>query len=219
MKHGRSICNTLKQIRLDVARANGIDYAPATCNHKGDCAGTCPACESEVEYIEKEIARRHSLGKAVLIAGIGLTSLTAMAGSGSSNAATVSPNSIQSQVCDTTLQDRFFGSAAHMPSFLGGDAALMRFISEHVVYPEEAYKNGIEGKVIVQFYIEKTGKVGEVKVVRSVNEDLDNEAVRVMKLLPDFSPGRNAVGEPIGVWYTMPVIFKLQGKDKAEGVE
>ncbi|MBQ9584528.1 MAG: energy transducer TonB [Muribaculaceae bacterium] len=206
MKHGKSVCNTLKQIRLDIARANGIDYVPAQCTHKGDCAGTCPACESEVEYLEKEIARRHSLGKAVLIAGIGLTSLTAMAGT-SSNDATAFSSGIENQV--TRSDNEVFGSSGHMPSFPGGNSALMRFISEHVVYPKEAYKNHIEGKVIVQFIVEETGKVGEVKVVRSVSEELDNEAVRVIKLLPDFSPGRNAKGEPQRVWYTMPVIFKI----------
>ena len=208
MKHGKSVCNTLKQIRLDVARANGIDYVPAPCTHKGDCAGTCPACESEVEYLEKEISRRHSLGKAVLIAGIGLTSLTAMA-STSSDAMTAFSSGIENQF--TRSNDEVFGSSGHMPSFPGGNAALMRFISEHVVYPEEAAKNKLEGKVIVQFIVEETGKVGEVKVVRSVSEELDNEAVRVIKLLPDFSPGRNAKGEPQRVWYTIPVIFKIQG--------
>ena len=207
MKHGKSVCNTLKQIRLDVARANGIDYVPAPCTHKGDCAGTCPACESEVEYLEKEISRRHSLGKAVLIAGIGLTSLTAMA-STSSNAMTAFSSGIENQV--TRSDNEVFGSSAHMPSFPGGDGALMRFFSENVVYPEEAYKNHIEGKVIVQFFIEKTGKVGEVKVARGVDKELDAEAVRVCKSLPDFSPGRNAVGEPVGVWYTMPITFKIQ---------
>lgn len=207
MKHGKSVCNTLKQIRLDVARANGIDYVPVPCNHKGDCAGTCPACESEVEYLEKEISRRHSLGKAVLIAGIGLTSLTAMA-STSSDAMTAFSSGIENQV--TRSDNEIFGSSAHMPSFPGGDGALMRFFSENVVYPEEAYKNHIEGKVIVQFFIEKTGKVGEVKVARGVDKELDAEAVRVCKSLPDFSPGRNAVGEPVGVWYTMPVTFKIQ---------
>lgn len=207
MKLGKSVCNTLKQIRLDVARANGIDYVPAPCSHKGDCAGTCPACESEVEYIEKEISRRHSLGKAVLIAGIGLTSLTSMAGT-SSNAATAFSSGIENQV--SRSDNEVFGSSAHMPSFPGGDWALIRFFSENVVYPEEAYKNHIEGKVIVQFFIEKTGKVGEVKVARGVDKELDAEAVRVCKSLPDFSPGRNAVGEPVGVWYTMPVTFKIQ---------
>ena len=206
MKHGKSVCNTLKQIRIDIARANGIDYVPAQCTHKGDCAGTCPACESEVEYLEKEIARRHSLGKAVLIAGIGLSSLTAMAGT-SSNDATAFSSGIENQV--TRSDNEVFGSSGHMPSFPGGNSALMRFISEHVVYPKEAYKNHIEGKVIVQFIVEETGKVGEVKVVRSVSEELDNEAVRVIKLLPDFSPGRNAKGEPQRVWYTLPVTFKI----------
>ena len=207
MKHGKSVCNTLKQIRLDVARANGIDYVPAPCNHKGDCAGTCPACESEVEYLEKEISRRHSLGKAVLIAGIGLTSLTAMA-STSSDAMTASSSGIENQVVRS--DNEFFGSSGHMPSFPGGDAALMRFLSEHVVYPEEAAKNHIEGKVIVQFIIEKDGSVGEVKVARGVDKELDAEAVRVCKLLPKFSPGRNADGEPIKIWYTLPITFKIQ---------
>ena len=98
-----------------------------------------------------------------------------------------------------------------MPSFPGGDVAIMKFISEHLVYPEEAYKNHIEGKVVVQFYIEKTGKVGEVKVIRSVNVDLDREAVRVIKLLPDFTPAYNRTkNEPMGVWYTIPITFKVQ---------
>ena len=79
MKRGKYICNTLKQVRLDIARANGINYSPRECHHEGDCAGTCPACESEMRYLEREIARHHSHGKAALVAGvsIGLMSLYA----------------------------------------------------------------------------------------------------------------------------------------------
>lgn len=79
MKRGRIICDTLKQIRLDIARANGIKYVPRQCHHEGECAGTCPACESEMRYLEREVARRHSHGKAALIAGVslGLLSFTA----------------------------------------------------------------------------------------------------------------------------------------------
>ena len=79
MKNGKHICNTLKAIRLDIARANGIVYAPRECHHEGDCSGTCPACESEMRYLEREIARRRSNGKAALIAGVslGLMSFTA----------------------------------------------------------------------------------------------------------------------------------------------
>lgn len=79
MKRGKHICNTLKQVRLDIARTNGIKYTPRECHHEGDCSGTCPACENETRYLEREIARRHSHGKATLVAGvsIGLMSFTA----------------------------------------------------------------------------------------------------------------------------------------------
>ena len=72
MKHGKHICEQLKAIRLDIAHANGIENQPRECHHEGDCAGTCPACESEMRYLEREIARRRSLGKAVLVAGVSL---------------------------------------------------------------------------------------------------------------------------------------------------
>ena len=72
MKNGRFICDQLKKVRLDIARANGIEYAPRECHHEGDCAGTCPACESEMRFLEREIARRRSHGKAALIAGVSL---------------------------------------------------------------------------------------------------------------------------------------------------
>ena len=79
MERGKKICNSLKAIRLDIARANGIKYEPRECHHEGDCSGTCPACESEMRYLEREIARRSSLGKAAIIAGVslGLMSISA----------------------------------------------------------------------------------------------------------------------------------------------
>ena len=77
MKNGKKICETLKQIRLDIAQANGIEYIPRECHHKGDCAGTCPACDSELMYLEREISRRRPFGK-VSVIGIclGLASLS-----------------------------------------------------------------------------------------------------------------------------------------------
>lgn len=108
--------------------------------------------------------------------------------------------------------EEVFKSSAYMPKFLGGDYAMMRFINNNIRYPQTAAVNHIEGKVIVQFVVEKDGSIGEVKVARGVHEDLDKEAVRVIKMLPKFSePGRNAIGEPVRVWYTLPINFKLQG--------
>ncbi len=105
--------------------------------------------------------------------------------------------------------DGFFNSCAQMPHFPGGDGALMRFINDNLKYPPEAFENRIEGKVIIQFVVTKTGKVGQVRVARAVNRYLDREAIRLCKMLPDFTPGRNALGEPVSVWYTLPVSFKL----------
>ena len=87
----------------------------------------------------------------------------------------------------------------------------MKYLNINLRYPEAAAKNNIQGTVLVQMVIRKDGSVGEVKVVRSVDEDLDREAIRVCKSLPKFSPGRNANGDPVNVWYTYPIIFKLQG--------
>ena len=109
--------------------------------------------------------------------------------------------------------EEIYTSAYRMPSFPGGDAALMKYLSKNIHYPQAAKDNGIQGKVVIQMVIMKDGKVGEVKVVRGVDKDLDREAVRVCKSLPPFSPGRNANGDPINVWYTLPVTFKLQGSN------
>jgi hypothetical protein len=82
MKRGKKICKTLKEIRLQVAKANDIPYEPTECKHKGDCAGTCPKCEEEVRYIEQQLNIRRMLGKAVAVAGVsaGLAALTACNG-------------------------------------------------------------------------------------------------------------------------------------------
>lgn len=73
MRRGRKICDELKAIRQRIADDNGIEYAPAECTHEGECAGTCPRCESEVRYLEGELRRRSALGKAVIVGGLSLS--------------------------------------------------------------------------------------------------------------------------------------------------
>ena len=108
------------------------------------------------------------------------------------------------------VKEEVFRSVEQMPQFPGGEAALMKYLQSHINYPPMAAENNVQGKVVVQFVVDKTGKVGEVKVVRSVDKDLDKEAVRVCKSLPKFTPGRQN-GQAVSVWYTLPVTFKLQG--------
>lgn len=109
---------------------------------------------------------------------------------------------------ELTIHHRGY-SVEQKPEFPGGDAALMKYLRSHINYPPMAFENDIEGRVIVQFLVDKTtGKVGEVKVVRSVDKYLDKEAIRVVKSLPIFTPGRHK-GKPVDVWYVLPVTFMM----------
>ena len=95
------------------------------------------------------------------------------------------------------------------PAFPGGDEAIVKFLNSHIRYPQAAQEDGIQGRSIVQFVVERDGTVGEVKVARSAGDrSLDLEAVRVVKTFPAFIPGRQA-GKPVRCWYTLPVTFKL----------
>ena len=94
------------------------------------------------------------------------------------------------------------------PQFPGGEAVLINFLNSNIVYPSQAAQDKVEGKVVVQFTVKKTGKIDDVKVLRSVRKDLDDEAVRVVKMMPDFIPAKQN-GEVADMPYTIPVSFKL----------
>lgn len=92
-----------------------------------------------------------------------------------------------------------------MPQFPGGEAALMKYIQENLKYPQG--QEDVEGKVLFQFVVKKNGKVGEVKVLSVLGKDFDQEAIRVVKSLPKFKPGRQD-GKAVNVWYTLHVPLK-----------
>ena len=97
-----------------------------------------------------------------------------------------------------------------MPEFPGGQQALFKYLSENVKYPVIAQENGIQGRVICQFVVNKDGSIVDVEVVRSGGDpSLDKEAVRVIKTMPKWKPGKQR-GKPVRVKYTVPVNFKLQ---------
>lgn len=107
-------------------------------------------------------------------------------------------------------EEKVFTSVEQMPQFPGGETAMFKYLSEHIVYPPMAQENNVQGRVVVQFVIKKDGSIGDVKVVRGKDPDLDREAVRVVKTFPKFTPGKMN-GQPVNVWYTLPINFKLQG--------
>ena len=111
---------------------------------------------------------------------------------------------------ESELDNKIFTSVEQMPRFPGGEEELMKYISDNIKYPAVAMENNVQGRVVVQFVVTRDGSIGEVKVARGKDPDLDREAVRVVKTLPKFIPGKMN-GQAVNVWYTLPITFKLQG--------
>lgn len=107
------------------------------------------------------------------------------------------------------VKEEIFTAVEQMPQFPGGEAELLKYIATHIKYPTMAAENNIQGRVVVKFVVKKDGNVGEVVVLRGKDPDLDKEAVRVVKTLPRFIPGKMN-GQAVSVWYTLPINFKLQ---------
>ena len=201
MSKGRSICNVLKAVRKAVADANCIEYEPRKCDFAGECQGTCPACEAEVSYIEREIALRRLAGKAVAVAGIAAGALS-LAACGND----ITDNLGQEQTAvKADTADKMFGLVEEQPSFPGGQAALMKYIEENMRCPDP--ESDASGRVIVQFVIGKDGTVKDPKVVRGITPALDGEALRLVRNMPKWKPGKQ-MGEAVEVRYTLPVTFK-----------
>jgi len=104
--------------------------------------------------------------------------------------------------------DEFFMVVENMPIFPGGDLGLMKYIQKHVKYPAIAKEYNITGKVYVSFIVDKSGSVTNVKIVRGVDKNLDAEAVRVVKSLPKYKPGKQR-GKSVRVMFTIPINFTL----------
>jgi protein TonB len=106
-------------------------------------------------------------------------------------------------------ETKVFDVVEQMPSFPGGDAALMQYLSSHIKYPVVAEENNIQGRVIATFVVERDGSITDVKIVKSVDPSLDKEAIRVLKSMPKWIPGKQN-GSAVRVKYTVPVTFRLQ---------
>ena len=106
-------------------------------------------------------------------------------------------------------ETKVFDVVEEMPQFPGGQAALLEYLSKNIKYPVVAEENGIQGKVIVTFVVERDGSISDVKVVKSVDPSLDKEASRVVKSMPKWQPGKQN-GSAVRVKYTVPVQFRLQ---------
>lgn len=112
--------------------------------------------------------------------------------------------------------NKVWASVEQDPQFPGGQAALLKWVSDNLRYPSVAKEEGIQGRVVVQFVVKRDGSIGTVKVIRGKDPDLDEEAIRVTRSLPKFAPGRMN-GLPVNVWYTLPITFRIEQEEPRKG--
>lgn len=275
MYYGKKVCASLKQVRKQIADANGIPYEVTECQHQGNCKGTCPKCESELRYIENQLSLRRAAGMAVSIVGLSLGVAATFAScsapqpagpSQSSESVQPIPPFIQEEyegeiifdgdVCapesepvqdpnpsdQCIIEDNFellaggedveidgmvtkedygpiegeendseacFTVVEESPEFPGGTDSLMAFIKKNLRYPELLAESSILGRVTLSFVVEKDGSITDIQEMRSPSEYLTEEAIRVVKLMPKWKPGKQR-GQAVRVKYMLPITFRLE---------
>lgn len=106
-------------------------------------------------------------------------------------------------------EEEIFVAVEQQAMFPGGQKALSKWLSSHLVYPAQASQDDIQGRVVVKFVVGKNGSISQVQVIKGVHPALDAEAKRVVKSMPKWQPGKNN-GQPVNSWFTLPVVFRLQ---------
>jgi len=116
--------------------------------------------------------------------------------------------SFMTSTAQTKKNNMVFDVVEVMPQFPGGQIAMLKYIMENIKYPKQIMEEGIQGRVTVSFIVEKDGRVSNVRLLRSVQSALDKEAIRVVKSMPKWTPGKQN-GKPVRVRFNLPVMFKL----------
>ena len=278
MAKGKQTCKILKEIRKQIAAENDIDLVVSECTYQGDCKGTCPKCEAEVRYLERELEKRQRMGKAAIFAGMTIGTAITAAGCGplvqpnagmpmDPNDTVVATDTVRNDSVDEPfllegdvlapepdtmkaeekktackkdeqleivggIEDDYvtpglveldldelakegpdergiYQIVEQMPEFPGGEEAIREFVAKNIQYPQKAIDAGAYGRVFVGFVIEPDGSVSNVTLLRGIGFGCDEEAMRVVKMMPKWKPGMQK-GEAVRVSYMIPINFKLE---------
>ncbi|MBR4199433.1 MAG: energy transducer TonB [Bacteroidales bacterium] len=258
---GKKICGYLKGIRRKIAEENDIKLDIPECTYEGECRGTCPRCEWEVQYLEKTLFERMKLGKIATISGLAL-GLSACGGNPGPIIETTGdvpntdtdnieqadtlplpppdPDMVLPVVGELVIEDfiertdtisdttKHLASDAKLennnkvegeeewmglvvetpPEFPGGEDALYEFLAKNIKYPQAAKDSNIQGRVFVQFVVEKDGTITNPKVIREIGGGCGKEALRVVKMMPKWKPGDQR-GVKIRTQFNLPITFSL----------
>lgn len=207
MARGKHTCKILKEIRRQIAEANGIEFATSECRYKGDCLGTCPKCEAEVRNLEQQLRARSLAGKAIALAGIS-AGMILMSGCSGPSSSSQSDEILQGEPVeltdsmDWTEGENVAGwdesEVDEKPQFPGGDVAMRQFFDE--CYRKE--KDVIIGNVTVGYLVDSRGKIIYTEIVEG-DSLLGEQIMRIIKQFPDYVPGRKN-GKPVDVYMTFP---------------
>ena len=156
----------------------------------------------EIRSIEQQL-----YGKAMMIVGISLLLILSSCEKDDDDIDDPEP---VTEIVDETVDQ--------MASYPGGIPALMDFLNENIKYPEQAEREGIEGRVVAGFIVERDGSVSNIEILKSVHPLLDAEVVRVLSLMPNWIPGRQN-GQPVRVKYSLPITFRLISDDESAKVK
>jgi TonB family protein len=115
------------------------------------------------------------------------------------------------EVVPASAAEEVFTHVEEMPRYPGGDDALMKYLSDNIVYPVSASDSGVQGRVVIRFIVRSDGSVDDAQVVKSLNPECDKEALRAVEEMPKWTPGRQK-GAPVDVYYTLPVVYRLSKK-------
>ena len=266
---GKETCKQLKSVRRKIAEENSIPLEIPECTFEGECRGTCPRCEAEVRYLERELARRIAAGKAVAVAGIAAATLAVASCNNNDNRSNdtqsyyvddesegyagvvtlgepeepiESPSTIQDDwdyytapdgsriMAPKNTKDWDYKNAENVerselvaekpeqdgeevyivvdtdPKFPGGFDALAQYLADNVRYPKPAIASDITGKVYVTFVVEKDGSITNVKLLRDIGGGCGEEAVRAVKAMPKWTPGKQN-GQAVRTQFNLPVKF------------
>ena len=256
MYKGKKTCETLKSIRKQIADANEIPYEPRVCTHEGDCLGTCPACESEMRYIENQLNIRKMAGKAVKIVGLATMMTMAACHHSISTPDSFNPKMEAEDEMEGEIVDRRRIEVEDLPEkpfvpvedtvYAEGEDLfdeivhaecpydIVDFLINNLNYPITKLKSDtlVEIPVVVIFNVEDDGSISNVRVKEPVHPDFDKEAIRVVQKMENWKPamsnGRlvrskfhvtillHSMPEPsIPQYANMPVLgFMDRGEDK-----
>ena len=187
------------EVKNDVKKAAAVEPPPPL---KSSVKFTAPVIKKDEEVADNEEIKSQE----ELMTAKGSISIADVKGNDDINGKDIAD--IKENVTQD-VEEKPYTIIEQMPVYPGGEGELLAYIAKTIKYPVIAQENGIEGKVIIRFVVSKTGKISNVEVLRSLDGACDREAVRVVKTLKDWIPGKqNGVNVP--VYYTLPITFKLQ---------